>query len=124
MVIAVDSCSLVAYFQGGSGRDIDLIDKALIAGNLILPPIVISEILSVPQSESFLRLLFSLPLIPLKAGVWERAGRTRAILLSKRYKAALADTLVSQLCVDADIALITRDEDFRHFAKYASLRLA
>jgi len=34
----------------------------------------------------------------------------------------LADTLIAQICIDHDVPLITRDKDFRHFAKHG-LRL-
>jgi predicted nucleic acid-binding protein len=39
-------------------------------------------------------------------------------------KAALADSLIAQCCIDADVALIARDGDYRHFAKWCGLRLA
>jgi predicted nucleic acid-binding protein len=45
-------------------------------------------------------------------------------LLARRLRARLADTLIAQSCIDNDVALITRDADFRHFAKYCGLRLA
>jgi predicted nucleic acid-binding protein len=36
----------------------------------------------------------------------------------------LPDTLIAQSCIDHDVALIARDEDFRHFAEHCGLRLA
>jgi len=35
----------------------------------------------------------------------------------------LADTLIAQSCIDYRVPLITRDSDFRHFAKYCGLIL-
>jgi len=32
--------------------------------------------------------------------------------------------LIAQACIDNDVALITRDADFRHFAKHCGLKLA
>jgi predicted nucleic acid-binding protein len=36
----------------------------------------------------------------------------------------LADTLIAQSCIDHHVPLITRDVDFRHFAKLGMLVLA
>jgi predicted nucleic acid-binding protein len=46
------------------------------------------------------------------------------MLHAKRLKAKVADTLIAQSCIDHDVALITRDGDFRHFAKHCGLKLA
>ncbi|WP_371454829.1 PIN domain-containing protein [Brevundimonas sp. LM2] len=53
-----------------------------------------------------------------------RAAATRRTVLSRRLKARFADSLIAQLCLDHDAALITRDGDFRHFATHCGLRLA
>jgi predicted nucleic acid-binding protein len=45
-------------------------------------------------------------------------------LITKGFKARLADALIAQACIDSDVALITRDRDFRHFAKHCGLKLA
>ena len=57
-------------------------------------------------------------------GYWARIGDTRAALIGRRLKAPLADTMIAQACIDHDVALITRDHDFRHFAEHCGLRLA
>jgi predicted nucleic acid-binding protein len=44
--------------------------------------------------------------------------------MRKGLKAAVADALIAQSCIDNDVALITRDPDFRHFAKHCGLKLA
>jgi predicted nucleic acid-binding protein len=41
-----------------------------------------------------------------------------------KLRARLPDALIAQSCIDHDVALITRDRDFRYFAKYCGLRLA
>ena len=46
-------------------------------------------------------------------GYWERAGLLRAGTLARRRKAALADVLIAQSCLDHDVESITRDRDFR-----------
>ena len=44
-------------------------------------------------------------------------------LLAKGLRANILDTLIAQSCIDHNVALITRDTGFRHFAKYSGLRL-
>jgi predicted nucleic acid-binding protein len=38
--------------------------------------------------------------------------------------ARLLDALIAQSCIDHDVMLIARDDDFRHFAKHCGLKLA
>jgi predicted nucleic acid-binding protein len=124
-MIAADTSTVVAFLAGESGRDVDLLDDALAHNQVCLSPVVISELLSAPQATPALdSLLFDLPLLTIEDGYWHRAGRMRASLLARGYKAFLADTLISQSCLDHGVSLLTRDADFRHFAKYCGLRLA
>jgi aspartate aminotransferase len=62
--------------------------------------------------------------LELKDGFWVRAGHARRLLRTRNLKAKIADALIAQACIDNDVALITRDSDFRHFAKYCGLKLA
>ncbi len=124
-MIACDTNIIVAYLQGGGGADIDLADRALASGELALPPVVLTEILSDPGAPPALRALLAdcetLSPVP---GYWERAGFLRAKLFKQKLKAATADALIAQSCIDYNVPLITRDADFRHFAKFGGLRLA
>ncbi len=47
----------------------------------------------------------------------------RARLLQLRYRPKLADTLIAQSCKDYGVALLSRDRDFRLFARHARRRL-
>jgi predicted nucleic acid-binding protein len=90
-----------------------------------MPPVVLTEILcqsGLPDRHR--RLCLGLPLLELSEGFWERAAASRAIILKRKLRARLADTLIAQACIDNDVALITRDHDFRHFATHCGLRLA
>ena len=91
---------------------------------LILPPPVLSELLSKPQRSQIESALLRLPLIELTDGFWMRAGETRRVLLSRGFKAAMADALIAQCCIDTDVMLIARDGDYRHFARWCGLKLA
>jgi predicted nucleic acid-binding protein len=64
-----------------------------------------------------------LPLLPLSAGYWERTGALRSRILARGLRARLADALIAQSCVDHRLPLVTRDADFRHFARLGGLKL-
>jgi predicted nucleic acid-binding protein len=124
-MIATDTSALVAYLKNEKGADLDLLHAAALNGQLRLPPVVITEILSDEVSGKVLKnLLPDILMLELTGGYWERAGATRQLLRKKGLKAQIADTLVAQSCIDHDVALITRDGDFRHFAKHCGLKLA
>ena len=123
-MFAVDTSSLVAFFHDEAGRDVEAVAVALEESCAVFSPVVLTELLSDHKlSREVVSLVKSLPILEIKAGYWERAGLLRAKILKKGLKAKLADTLIAQNCIDHGLALITRDEDFRAYAKYAELRL-
>ena len=73
---------------------------------------------------AFAQLATGASLLPLKDGYWLRAREARRLIRSKGLRARGIDTLIAQCCIDADVALITRDADFRHFADWCGLKLA
>ena len=90
-----------------------------------LPPIALVELLSDPKLPTKLADLFQgIPVLTVGDGFWARAGLLRARMIARRRRARLADTLIAQSCLDHDVALITRDADFRHFAEIGRLKLA
>jgi predicted nucleic acid-binding protein len=123
-VIAVDTSSWIAYFAGESAADVEAVDRVLSDSRACLPPVVLTEILSDPKVPKRLRdLIQKLPVLDPKPGYWVRAGGLRALLLSRKRKARLADTLIAQSCIDAGVPLITRDSDFRRFAEVSALTI-
>jgi hypothetical protein len=122
-LIALDTSSLVHYLAGSAGKDIDALDAALAHSQACLAPVVLSEVLSDPKLPKRLEeALLQIPVLSLKPGYWERAGRLRAMTIRGGNKAKLADTLIAQACLDHEVALVTRDSDFRHF-EAAGLRV-
>jgi hypothetical protein len=88
-------------------------------------PATLAEALSNPKTLALARpLVAPLPLLDVTSGYWLRVAETRAKLIGKKLKARLADALIAQSCMDADVPLITRDRDFRHFATHCGLNLA
>jgi len=124
-MIAADTSSLVAYYSGESGDDVERIAAAMITGELVLPPVVLTEILSDPKGgEALEAALRPLAVLQPTEGYWLRAALSRRTLHKHRLKAKVADALIAQSCIDHDVPLVTRDRDFRHFAKHCGLRLA
>ena len=123
-MIAADTSAWVAFLEAGSGADARLLDQALEDRQVLMAPIVLTELLSDPKLPSNVaETLCEVPLIDLSPGYWQRAGLLRAKVLAKSRKARLGDALIAQICLDSGIALLTRDRDFRTFAQVAALDL-
>lgn len=123
-MICSDTSSLVALFQGETGRDVELVTQALRDRVICISPVTLTELLSdaaiLPQLE---KLAVRIPLLDTTSGYWQRAGKLRAHMIRQRYRPKIADTLIAQSCLDHRAPLITRDADFAAFEKIASLRL-
>jgi predicted nucleic acid-binding protein len=123
-MIAADTSTWIAFLQGERGEDTDLLDQALADKQVVMVPVVLTELLSDPKLDSAVRrILAELPLMETRAGFWLRAGTLRSEVLNKRRKARLGDALIAQFCVDHEIPLVTRDRDFHAFAESADLNL-
>ena len=123
-MIAADMSTWVAFLAGGPGEDTRLLDRALEDRQVVMVPVVLTELLSDPNLPSSVAdTLSDVPLIEIGTGYWQRAGVLRAKVLAKRRKARLGDALIAQSCIDHGIPLLTRDRDFRTFADAAGLDL-
>jgi predicted nucleic acid-binding protein len=126
-VIAIDSSSWIAFFSGSEPGedDVEIVSSALDDRQACLPPVVLTELLSDPKlPRTLTALLVALPRLEPLPDYWQRAGLLRAKLLTRKHRARLADTLIAQSCIDHGVRLVTRDADFRHFARVGGLRLA
>jgi predicted nucleic acid-binding protein len=115
---------MIAFLEGQTGDDVALVQSALEHGQLALPPVVLTELLSDPGIPRTVRsLLARLPILDVEPGCWERAGILRAAVLKRRRKARVADALIAQSCLDQSTPLLTRDRDVRNFAVVVGLPL-
>lgn len=123
-MIAADTSSVIAFLMGDASEDTAFLTDAITSASLCLPPVVVTELLSDPvisvKSELF---ILELPVLDILDGFWVRAAKTRATILQQGFKAKTADALVAQSCLDHNVALITRDKDFRHYVKHCGLKL-
>lgn len=123
-MLCIDTSSLIAYLEGANGQDVALVEQAFSDEIGAISPVTLTEVLSDPRlSRAVREAVLELPVLPILDGFWERAGALRASVLRAGHKARLADTLIAQNCVDHNAALVTRDRDFRLFARGGRLRL-
>jgi len=123
-MIAADTSTWIAFLEGTPGQDSQLLERALGDRQILMIPVVLTELLSDPVlSSGVAGTLSEIPMIEVEPGYWQRAGLLRAKVLSMRRKARLGDALIAQTCLDRSIALLTRDKDFRAFADAARLNL-
>jgi len=123
-MIAADTSTWVAFLEGSEGEDARLLDRALEERQVLMVPVVLTELLSDPKlPSSVAETLAEVPLVEVEPGYWQRAGLLRAKVLARSHKARLGDALIAQSCIDQVILLLTRDCDFRAFAATADLDL-
>lgn len=123
-MIAADTSTWVAFFDGQTGEDTRRLDAALADRQVVMIPAVLTELLSDPGlPKSVAQMLSAVPLLDIEDGYWQRAGALRAKVLSRRRKARLGDALIAQSCIDGKSMLLTRDRDFRAFAGAGGLDL-
>ena len=124
-MIAVDTSTWIAYLEGHGGVDVQMLDHALNDRQVVMVPVVLTELLSVPELPiAVAQTLSEVPTLEIAPGYWQRAGELRSVVLGKKRIARLGDALIAQSCIDAGIPLVTRDKDFRGFAESAGLNLA
>ncbi len=124
MIIAVDTCVLVDFQIGNFNKKTEILEQKLSVNAVFLPPVVLTEFLSNPRLDhKTYRFFQDLPTLEIEDGYWQRAGITRRKLLQNGLKSKLGDSLIVQSCIDHEVALLTRDEDFNNYVKYCALRL-
>ncbi len=123
-MICADTSTWIAWFQGEQARDVELLEDSLRDQTAVLSPVVIAELFSNPRFTDFeRRIIGRLPVLEIEAGFWQRAGLTRAALVRRRCRPKLADTLIAQSCMDANVPLIARDRDYLPFSRHSGLSL-
>jgi predicted nucleic acid-binding protein len=123
-MIAADTSTWIAFFEGDRGEDVQFLDKALTDRQVLMVPAVLTALLTDSQLPlSTAESLKELPLLQIESGYWHRAGELRAKVLAMGRRARLGDALIAQSCLDHRIALLTRDRDFRGFAETVGLTL-
>lgn len=122
--IVADTSEWVEYL---AGRPAALLDHALAAGLVVLPPVVVAELLSGvrlaadrAQLEDLLR---DLVMADVAFDHWVRVGALRATLRAHGLSVSTPDAHVAQCALDQDAPLLTRDAVFSKIARLTPLRL-
>ncbi len=123
-MLCIDTSAMIAFLEGKTGRDVELVDQALLDQVGAFSPVAVTELLSdTTLPPSVKNIILEIPVLPITEGFWERAGLLRAKLIHRKHKAKLADTLIAQTCLDHHVPLVTRDTDFAHFKKVSALKV-
>ena len=117
-MIAADTSTWVAFFQGSHGKDVEILDDALADRQIVMVPVVLTELLSEPNlSAAVIETLSEVPMIDIEAGYWRRAGALRAKALGARRKARLGDALIAQSCIDNAVSSLHETKIFERSPK-------
>jgi predicted nucleic acid-binding protein len=123
-LIVADSSVLIPWAEGLVTTKTDLLDHHMQQRTLCVAPVSITEVLSAPNLRPEVRLVAeTLDLLELQEGYWARAGLLRGKCLAAGRRARLADALIAQACLDADLPLLTNDADFEVFQLIGGLKL-
>lgn len=122
-MIAVDTSSLRRFLSGARGTDVDAVADAIDHHSMVLPPVVLTEILSDASAERTAAILTAIPLLAITEGYWARAGQLRSRIIAAGHKSKIADALIAQSCLDHEVPLVTNDRDFRHYARHGLVLL-
>ncbi len=123
-MIVADSSVLIPWAEGLVTTKTDLLDYHLQQETLRVTPVSITELLSTRDLRPEVRLIAeTLDLLELQDGYWARAGLLRGKCLAAGRRARLADALIAQACLDADLPLLTNDADFEVFRLIGGMKL-
>ena len=123
--IVADTSEWIEYL---AGRPADLLDHALAAGIVVVPPVVVAELLSGVSDRSdrdaLVDLLHDLVLHSTTFDHWVRVGILIQSLKGAGLAVSVADAHVAQCAMDRDVPLLTRDAVFSRIADHTELRVA
>ncbi len=122
-MIAADTSSLRRFLSGTTGHDVETVAEAIAHQSMVLPPVVLTEILSDRSAEQTASVLTAIPLLEITEGYWARAGLLRARIIAAGHESKVADALIAQSCLDHDVPLVTNDRDFRHYERHGLVLL-
>ena len=122
--VVVDTSVWIDFF---GGRPTERLEDALRLGSVIVPPVVVSEILSGVRARdrtAVLAFLRDLSLASTSLDHWVAVGDLRAMLARRGLSVSTPDAHVAQCALDADALLLTHDAVFKRIAGATRLRVA
>lgn len=123
--LIVDTPAWIDFF---AGRPVPLLEDALSLGTVVLPPLVVSELVSGAREDSdraaLVDLLEDLAIHETPREHWVRVGELRRRMIAAGHAVSTPDAHVAQCALDRDAPLLSRDRAFVRVARHAPLRLA
>lgn len=125
-VVAVADTSVL--IDRVNGRGVRALDEAIANELLIVPPLVISELVSGAtrgdETIAVAELIRSLRIHKTDLRHWIAVGDLRRDLAARGVNLTIPDAHVAQCAIDLDATLLTRDKVFELVSNYVPLRLA
>ena len=125
VVAVADTSVLIDHAHGRGVRELDV---ALADDLLIVPPLVITELVSgatqAKETAAIAELVRNLRIHHTDLRHWIAVGDLRRDLASHGLNLTIPDAHVAQCAIDLDATLITRDKVFDLVSQYIPLRLA
>jgi predicted nucleic acid-binding protein len=125
VVVVADTSVLIEYVNG---REAGAVEEALTNDQLILPPLVISELVTggigLDEGMRIADVLRFARMHETTLRHWIAVGDLRRDLGRHGLKVTIPDAHVTQCVIDLDATLIARDKIFRLIAQHIPLRLA
>lgn len=122
--VVIDTSVWIRFF---SGSELDGVAEALAHGAAVLPPIVVSELITGAhthsQRQAIGELLQDAPIHATPLEHWIRVGDLRRALAQKGLTVTIPDAHVAQCALDLDAILLSSDGVFSSIAKHVPLRL-
>lgn len=123
MRVALDTNAWIAFLNDTPVGLADRVEALIEAGQATMLPMVLAELLSDPGPRPWEETFASIPSAEITDGYWQRSGNLRASLLRRGLRPKMMDTLIAQMCIDHQMALLTVDRDFSPFAEHGGLKL-
>ena len=122
--IIVDSSAWVAYFRG---EGLPLIDTGLAAGLVRIPPLLLTDLLSVKQeaslSHKFEKFLEKLPLCEVSRSHFARAGELKRLAAQRGIRLSAQEAHIAQCALDLGGILVTKEPLFHELQRFTSLKV-
>ena len=122
--VVVDTSVWIDFF---AGHPTERLEDALRLGSVIVPPVVVSEILSGVRARdraAVLALLRDLVLASTPLEHWVAVGDLRAMLARRGLSVSTPDAHVAQCALDRNALLLSHDAVFARIAGATPLRVA
>jgi predicted nucleic acid-binding protein len=122
--VVVDTSVWVDFFRG---RDITLLEEALSEGRVVLPPIVVSDLVSGARRARDMKalrdFLDDLPVHPTPREHWVNVGLLKQLAKTRGIAISTPDAHVAQTALDLSAPLLSRDTVFSRISALSGLQV-